>query len=171
MDMTVITQLYCQFIHIMSTTCFGQYYFWPSSGWVQKNGTERSETSAYKIQTPEKYPEESIQHSEHGGSLKSGIKPRLYRTAVKKNIVPAYTQVVHIHTTCLTHVVTLRTTSYTQVVTLHTTCLKSGNYTYHLPYTSDKYTYHLPYTQVVTMYRLFYTQLVTLHTTCLTHKW
>jgi hypothetical protein len=68
----------------MSTTCFGQYYFWPSSGWVQKNGTERSETSAYKIQTPEKYPEESIQHSEHGGSLKSGIKPRLYRTAVKK---------------------------------------------------------------------------------------
>jgi len=22
-------------IHNMSTTCFGQYYFWPSSGWIQ----------------------------------------------------------------------------------------------------------------------------------------
>ena len=33
--------------------------------------TECSETSAYKIQTPGSYPEESIQHSEHGESLKS----------------------------------------------------------------------------------------------------
>jgi len=33
--------------------------------------TERSETSAYKIQTPGNYPEESIQHSENGESLKS----------------------------------------------------------------------------------------------------
>jgi hypothetical protein len=33
--------------------------------------TERSETSAYKIQTPGHYPEESTQHSEHGESLKS----------------------------------------------------------------------------------------------------
>jgi hypothetical protein len=33
--------------------------------------TECSETSAYKIQTPGNYPEESIQHSEHGESLKS----------------------------------------------------------------------------------------------------
>jgi len=32
-----------------------------------------SETSAYKIQTPVNYPEESIQHSEHGESLKSRI--------------------------------------------------------------------------------------------------
>jgi hypothetical protein len=31
--------------------------------------TEFSETSEYKIQTPENYPEESIQHSEHGESL------------------------------------------------------------------------------------------------------
>jgi hypothetical protein len=30
-----------------------------------------SETSEYKIQTPGNYPEESIQHSEHGESLKS----------------------------------------------------------------------------------------------------
>jgi len=35
--------------------------------------TECSETSAYKIQTPGKYPEESIKHSEHGESLKSQI--------------------------------------------------------------------------------------------------
>jgi len=32
--------------------------------------TECSETSAYKIPTPGNYPEESIQHSEHGKSLK-----------------------------------------------------------------------------------------------------
>ena len=30
-----------------------------------------SETSAYKIQTPENYPEENAQHTEHGESLKS----------------------------------------------------------------------------------------------------
>jgi len=30
-----------------------------------------SETSAYKIQTPGNYPQESIHHSEHGESLKS----------------------------------------------------------------------------------------------------
>ena len=34
-----------------------------------------SETSAYKIQTPGNYPKESIQHSEHGESLKSRIRP------------------------------------------------------------------------------------------------
>jgi hypothetical protein len=32
--------------------------------------TECSETSAYKIQTPGNYPEESIQHSEQGEILK-----------------------------------------------------------------------------------------------------
>jgi len=35
--------------------------------------TECSETSAYKIQTPGNYPEESIKHSEEGESLKSRI--------------------------------------------------------------------------------------------------
>jgi len=39
-----------------------------------KDGTECSETSAYKIQTPGNYPEENIQHSEHDESLKSRIK-------------------------------------------------------------------------------------------------
>jgi len=33
--------------------------------------TECSETSAHKIQTPGNNPEESIQHLEHGKSLKS----------------------------------------------------------------------------------------------------
>jgi len=32
---------------------------------------QRSETSAYKIQTPGSHPKESIQHSGHGESLKS----------------------------------------------------------------------------------------------------
>ena len=35
--------------------------------------TECSETSAHKIQTPGNYPEENIQHTEHGESLKSRI--------------------------------------------------------------------------------------------------
>jgi hypothetical protein len=38
-----------------------------------EDGTVCPETLAYKIQTPENYPEESIQHSEHGESLKSRI--------------------------------------------------------------------------------------------------
>jgi len=33
--------------------------------------TECFETSAYKIQTLGNYPEENIQHTEHGGTLKS----------------------------------------------------------------------------------------------------
>jgi hypothetical protein len=36
-----------------------------------------SETSAYKIQKPGNYPEESIQHSEYGESLKSRISKDL----------------------------------------------------------------------------------------------
>ena len=39
-----------------------------------EDGTVCSETSAYKIQTPGNYPEESIQHSEQGESLKSRKK-------------------------------------------------------------------------------------------------
>ena len=38
-----------------------------------ENGKECSETSAYKIQTPGNYPEESIQYSEQVESLKSRI--------------------------------------------------------------------------------------------------
>jgi len=38
-----------------------------------EDGTECSETSAHKIQTPGNYPEESIQPSGHGKSLKSRI--------------------------------------------------------------------------------------------------
>jgi len=37
------------------------------------DGRECSKTSAYKIQMPGNYPEESIKHSEHGESLKSRI--------------------------------------------------------------------------------------------------
>jgi len=35
--------------------------------------TEWSETSAYKILTPGNYPEERIEHVEHGESMKSRI--------------------------------------------------------------------------------------------------
>jgi hypothetical protein len=54
------------------------------------DGTECSETSAYKIQPPGHYPEESIrvQHSKHGESLKSkrkylGQRRRKYRKTDK----------------------------------------------------------------------------------------
>jgi len=45
--------------------------------------TECSETSAYKIQTPGNYTEESIKHSEHGESLKSTDE-----VDMKRNIHP-----------------------------------------------------------------------------------
>jgi len=38
---------------------------------IYEDGTECSETSAYKIQTPGNYPQKSIKHSEQGESLKS----------------------------------------------------------------------------------------------------
>jgi hypothetical protein len=38
---------------------------------AHEDGIECSETSTYKIQTPGNYPEEGIQHSEQGESLKS----------------------------------------------------------------------------------------------------
>ena len=41
--------------------------------------TECSEMLAYKIQMPENYAEESIQHSEHGKSFKS----RMYKVYIK----------------------------------------------------------------------------------------
>ena len=37
---------------------------------IEMEQTECSETSAYKIQTPENYPEESVQHTEHDEILK-----------------------------------------------------------------------------------------------------
>ena len=40
---------------------------------MKMDQAECSETSAYKIQTPRNYPQESIQYSEHGESLKSRI--------------------------------------------------------------------------------------------------
>jgi hypothetical protein len=41
--------------------------YWP----MNMEQTECSETLAFKLQTPVNHPEESIQHSEHGESLKS----------------------------------------------------------------------------------------------------
>jgi len=39
-----------------------------------EDGRQCFETSTYKIQIPGNYPEESIEHSEHGESLKSRIR-------------------------------------------------------------------------------------------------
>jgi len=43
-------------------------FFWVRP--MKMEQTECSETSAYKIQTPGNYPEESVQHLEHGESFK-----------------------------------------------------------------------------------------------------
>jgi hypothetical protein len=51
-----------------------------------EGGTECAETSAYTIQTPWNYPEESIQHSEHGKSLKSR---KLHSASFSSQSVPA----------------------------------------------------------------------------------
>jgi hypothetical protein len=49
-----------------------------------EDGTECSETLAFKLQTPVNHPEESSQHSEHGKSLKSRIKSHAIFTASNK---------------------------------------------------------------------------------------
>jgi hypothetical protein len=51
---------------------------------AHEDGTECSETSAYKIQTPWNYPEESTQHSKHGKSLKSRIFSNCYKLRKRK---------------------------------------------------------------------------------------
>jgi len=57
------------------TVCLFHLHRWVGTYLPMKmQQTECSETPAYKIQTPENYPEESIQHSEHGRSLKSSAK-------------------------------------------------------------------------------------------------
>ena len=54
---------------------FSRTISYPSSFYshlpAYEDGTVCSETSAYKLQTPGNYPKESIQHTEHGESLKS----------------------------------------------------------------------------------------------------
>jgi len=50
--------------------------------------TECSETSAYKFQTPWNYPEESIQHSEHGESLNSRLNSDWFYVFKAKCCVP-----------------------------------------------------------------------------------
>jgi hypothetical protein len=57
----------------------GQVYYWNLIFYthiyllVKMEQTECSETSEYKLQTPGYHPKESMQHTEHGESLKSRI--------------------------------------------------------------------------------------------------
>ena len=64
--------------------------------------TECSETSSYKIQTPRNYPEESIQDSEHGISLKSRII--VITRPVAKKLLPCTVTVRSFRHMRLTHV-------------------------------------------------------------------
>ena len=84
-----LTDLLCKRTHPYPVTLLpiGLSYFQakPSPIWIPQqfsnfviiyllayeDGTECSETSAYKIQMAGNYPEENIQHTEHGKSLKS----------------------------------------------------------------------------------------------------
>jgi hypothetical protein len=66
-----------------------------------EDGTECSETSAYKIQTLGNYPEERIQHSEHGKSLNLRIQVRLSRVVFhfsrcSNNLIST----ISVHQTC-----------------------------------------------------------------------
>jgi len=36
-------------IHNMPTTCFGQYYFWPSSGWIQLSEKTTQYTGLFEM--------------------------------------------------------------------------------------------------------------------------
>ena len=64
------------------------------------DGTECSETSAYKIQTPRNHPEESIQHSEHGESLKSflDVSPAISNNTLKTKGMSASPGLKHLLT-------------------------------------------------------------------------
>ena len=55
-----------------------------------------SEMSAYKIQMPGNYPEESIQHLEHDESLKSRIDMMLYGLSHDWNFVDCSPSQTHI---------------------------------------------------------------------------
>jgi hypothetical protein len=57
--------------------------------------TECPETSVYKIQTPGNYPEENIQHTEHGESLKSRNATLLcwkYYCRISSQMLPCYAE-------------------------------------------------------------------------------
>jgi len=70
----------CDNVFYYNFVCFllrnfpaSEFYMPTFRNTLKMEQTECSETSAYKVQTPGNYPEESIQHTEHGESLKSRI--------------------------------------------------------------------------------------------------
>jgi hypothetical protein len=74
-DRDLSFQFYLQILSHIFLECIVHLHrragiYWP----MNMEWTECSETLAYKIQTPGNNPEESIQHSKHGESLKSGIR-------------------------------------------------------------------------------------------------
>ena len=53
-----------------------------------EDGTECSETSAYKLLTPGNFPKESTQHTEHGESLKSRLNIVFYKAVTETFLEP-----------------------------------------------------------------------------------
>jgi len=70
------------------TLCLFHLHRWTGHTYLpmKMEQTECSGMSTYKIQTPRNYPDESIQHSEIGECLKSGIKHSLFPPTVQTNI-------------------------------------------------------------------------------------
>ena len=64
---------------------------------VKVEQTECSETLAYKIQTVGNYPEESVQHSEHGKSLKLRISLKMLKLQIAYQQVYVHNAVTTAH--------------------------------------------------------------------------
>ena len=58
---------------------------------------ESSETSAFKTQTPGKYPKENILHKEHGESLKSRKQQDIIRMYMASCKVPIISQILNLN--------------------------------------------------------------------------
>jgi hypothetical protein len=72
-----------------------EFYIYPH---MKMEHTDCSETSEYKIQTLGNYPEKSIQHSEHGESLKSRIS---YFIFCLKSLFPYVLQLSYLPFYCI----------------------------------------------------------------------
>jgi len=98
----------------INTTTFSNLVILYTYPPMKMEQTECFETSAYKILTPGNYPEESIQHSEHGESLKSRISQiscNTFFALVITNIVMARSFVA---TSCKRNIVGIYTVTFIQ---------------------------------------------------------
>jgi hypothetical protein len=84
---------------------------------------ECSETSAYKIQTPENYPEENIQHARQDRQIQTELAFTLAKNAAKSNPF----EIILLQTTRKKNNGKTEETLATAVVTLETERIKGSN--------------------------------------------